>query len=74
VTETCDSTNLGGDGILRQCDKKADHKGLHGQTVRLRGSREGEKYASTTNWGDDGLGIHATKGRLIDGKWISDRV
>lgn len=60
----------GGDGIMRSCDKALGHEGWHGETVTLRGSTAGT-YRSTTNWGDDGKGIHASKGReLLDGRWV----
>lgn len=51
----CGHLSMGGDGILRTCDRENGHKGHHGRTVQLRDGK------STTNWGDDGLAIHATK-------------
>jgi hypothetical protein len=65
----CSHVCEGGDGVMRQCDKPKDHAGWHGETVTLRGAG-GSSYESTTNWGDDRKGIHASKGRLIDGHWL----
>lgn len=62
----CGHINIGGDGIARSCDQPKGHKGWHGKTVRLRNSSGGGSYASTTNWGDDGKGIHASRGRTYD--------
>lgn len=73
TSEFCNDTNMGGDGVVRTCDKPPGHAGLHGQTVFLRRSTGDEMYPSTTNWGDDGKGIHATRGRLIDGLWDDER-
>jgi len=44
-----------GNGFHYECDKPVGHRGWHGQTTKLY---EG---SSTTNWGDDGLAIHASK-------------
>jgi hypothetical protein len=57
----CGDLNIGGDGVTRQCDKPVGHRGWHGETVELRGSGD-DTYRSTTNWGDDGKGIHASRG------------
>jgi hypothetical protein len=66
----CGHSNIGGDGIVRFCDKPEGHTGWHGQTVELRGSggcAAGRRtYKSTTNWGDDGKGIHASSGRTSE--------
>ena len=68
VVTLCGNVNEGGDGVMRQCDKPKGHAGWHGETVTLRGAGN-EPYQSTTNWGDDGKGIHASKGRLVAGRW-----
>lgn len=44
-----------GNGFVWTCGRPAGHKGSHGASVRLRDG------VSTTNWGDDGLALHATK-------------
>ncbi len=69
TTETCPDRNVGGDGVVRQCDKPEGHDGWHGQTIELRGAGN-STYRSTANWGDDGKGIHASRGRYLNGKWV----
>jgi len=44
-----------GNGFTYICDLKQGHTGLHRQRTQLRDS------VSTTNWGDDGLSMYATK-------------
>jgi hypothetical protein len=68
----CGHMCRGGDGVVRSCDLKAGHTGLHGKTIVLRGSMSGT-YRSTTNWGDDGLAWHATRGRSYDNgrSWVA---
>jgi len=52
------------------CDLPKGHDGLHAQRTKLRRSDGDGTYTSTTNWGDDGNGAHATKGRKQpDGSW-----
>lgn len=50
----CGHTTEGNLGLL-VCDKPKGHKGWHEQTTKLRGRIE------STNWGNDGLAMHASK-------------
>ena len=54
-----------GNGFDYKCDLPEGHKGLHAERVKLRGAGQTE-YTQTTNWGDDGLAPHATRGRSFD--------
>jgi hypothetical protein len=56
-----------GNGFTFRCDLSEGHRGLHAQRTKLR------DHIETTNWGDDGLAWHATRGRLIDGRWERER-
>jgi len=43
------------------CGLPRGHRGWHEQAVRLRSSRAPySEYVERTNWGDDGLAVHAS--------------
>lgn len=52
----CGHTARGACGEVFTCTLTEGHKGLHAERVRLRDG------VSVTNWGDDGLAPHATRG------------
>lgn len=52
---TCGHTAEGFNGNLFTCELEPGHPGWHEQSVQLRDGIE------RTNWGDDGLSIHASK-------------
>jgi hypothetical protein len=59
-TPKCGHTAHGGNGPFT-CDLSEGHRGWHAQRVTLRRSNGPGTYTETTNWGDDGLAIHASR-------------
>jgi hypothetical protein len=50
-----------GNGFVYVCDKRAGHTGWHEQRMQLRDGVE------RTNWGSDGLAMHASADRFKPG-------
>ena len=62
MTAACGHTASGSAGVYR-CDLPEGHKGWHEQSVKLRATSPPFDRTMTerTNWGDDGLAVHASK-------------